>query len=57
MLIVKHGWDSDLLPFGKIRGEGFVAGKWWSLLECLPQEKHEKGNQEGEREKRQAPVR
>lgn len=26
-VIVKHGWDSDLRPFGKIRGIGFVDGK------------------------------
>lgn len=37
------GWDSDLFPFGKIRGKGFVAGKCWSLPEYLAQEEYEEG--------------
>lgn len=42
-LTVKHGWDSDLHPFAKIRGKGFVAEKCWSLPEHSAQE-----NEEGE---------
>lgn len=43
MLVVKHGWASDLLPFGRIRGKGFVAGKCWSLPEHTAQEESEEG--------------
>lgn len=38
MLIVEYGVGFCLLPFGRIRGKGFVAGKCWSLPEHLAQE-------------------
>lgn len=42
MTIVKHGWDPHL-PFSKIKGKSFVAGKHWSLPEHLALEEHEEG--------------
>lgn len=52
LFIVNIGWDSDLLPFGKISGKGFVARKLWSLPEHLTQEKNKDwGGWEGDRDR------
>lgn len=56
LFIVNIGWDSDLLPFGKISGKGFVARKLWSLPEHLTQEKNKDwGGWEGDRDRSNMP--